>query len=185
MVAGPPIGPYPHPPPPAKLQPWNPRAPQAAARVIDFVTARLPKTIIEHVGSSAIPGCDGKGYLDFTIPYRDAAHLASINAALFALGFGRQRNRDPFPETRPMSTGTLDYEGDIFLLHVHIVPASSPDLAELLDFRDRLRADPFLVSQYIAAKRALLAAGIHDSVDYARAKGHFVANLGYPGADDA
>ncbi|MBW3631440.1 MAG: GrpB family protein, partial [Chloroflexi bacterium] len=70
-----------------------------AEQVISLIVERLPDTTVEHVGSSAVPGCAGKGYLDFVIPYRNVTHLAAINEALFALGFGRQRNRDPFPET--------------------------------------------------------------------------------------
>ena len=132
-----------------------------------------------------MPGCAGKGFLDLVIPYRDETHLAAINEALFALGFGRQRNRDPFPETRPMRTGAIEQEGEIFLLHVHVVPESTHETAELLDFRDRLRADPALVADYVAAKRAILEAGVRDGVDYAERKGAFITALGYKGAEDA
>ncbi|MBW3631441.1 MAG: GrpB family protein, partial [Chloroflexi bacterium] len=104
---------------------------------------------------------------------------------LFALGFGRQRNRDPFPETRPMRTGVMDYEGETFLLHVHVVPDSAPDMTELLNFRDRLRTDPNLVAEYVAAKRQILQAGVLDGVDYAEKKGTFITALGYNGAEDA
>jgi GrpB-like predicted nucleotidyltransferase (UPF0157 family) len=152
---------------------------------VALIAERLPDTTIEHVGSSAVPGCAGKGYLDLVIPYRDDFHLAAINDALFALGFGRQRNRDPFPETRPMRIGAIAHEGETFLLHVHVVPEHGSETAELRDFRDRLRAEPALVAEYVAAKRAILAAGVRDSVDYAEKKGAFIAALGYTGAEDA
>ena len=132
-----------------------------------------------------MPGCAGKGYLDFVIPYRDDSHLGAINDALFALGFGRQQNRDPFPETRPMRIGAIDHDGDTFLLHVHVVPESGPETAELRSFRDRLRADPSLVAAYVAAKRAIFDAGVHDGDDYAEKKGEFITALGYKGAEDA
>ena len=181
----PPIRPYPHPSPHPALRPWNPRAPQAAAHVAALIVERLPDTTVEHVGSSSVPGCAGKGYLDLVIPYRDDDHLGHINNALFALGFGCQRNRDPFPESRPMRTGVIDHEGQTFLLHVHVVPELTPDMAELLDFRDRLRADSALVAEYVAAKRAVLDAGVLDGVDYAEKKGEFITALEYKGADDA
>ena len=156
-----------------------------ADHVISLIVERLPETTVEHVGSSSVPGCAGKGYLDLAIPYRDDPHLTAINEALFALGFGRQRNRDPFPETRPMRTGAIDYEDETFLLHVHVVPNRAPDMTELLDFRDRLRADPILVADYVAAKRQILDAGVLDGQDYAERKGTFIAALGYKGAEDA
>jgi GrpB-like predicted nucleotidyltransferase (UPF0157 family) len=149
-----------------------------------LIAERLPDTTIEHVGSSSVRGCAGKGILDLVIPYRDDAHLAAINEALFALGFGRQRSRDPFPETRPMRTGAFDHEGETFLLHVHVVPDRTHHLAELLDFRDRLRADPELVAEYVAAKRAILDAGVRDGTDYAERKGEFIVALGYKGSED-
>jgi GrpB-like predicted nucleotidyltransferase (UPF0157 family) len=184
-VGEPPIRPFPYPSPPPELRPWDPRAPQVAARVVALITERLPDTAIEHIGSSSVPDCAGKGYLDLVIPYRDDSHLGAINDALFALGFGRQRNRDPFPETRPMRIGALDHEDETYLLHVHVVPQSGPEAAELRSFRDRLRADPSLVAAYVAAKRAVLDAGVRDGDDYAERKGTFIAALGYTGAEDS
>ncbi len=181
----PPIRPYPYPSPPLALRPWNQRAPEVAARVVALIAARLPDTTVEHVGSSSVPGCAGKGSLDFAIPYRDDSHLSAINDALFALGFGRQRNRDPFPETRPMRIGAIDHEGETFLLHVHVVPDRTHHLVELVDFRDRLRADPALVAEYVAVKRAILDAGVREGDDYAERKGKFITALGYKGAEDA
>jgi GrpB-like predicted nucleotidyltransferase (UPF0157 family) len=180
-VGQPPISPYPHPKPPAALRPWNPQAPAAAARLIALIGARLPDSLGEHVGSSSVPGCAGKGYLDLLIPCRDDEHLAAINAALFALGFGRQRGPDPFPESRPMRHGTFTFTGEAFLVHVHVVPAASPEVAELRDFRDRLRADPALLDAYVEAKRAILDAGVTEGTDYAKTKGGFIASLGYRG----
>ena len=181
----PPIRPYPFPSPPVALRAWNPRAPEAAARVAAFIAERLPDTRVEHVGSSSVFGCAGKGTVDFAIPYRDDSHLSAINDVLFALGFGRQRNRDPFPETRPMRIGAIDHEGETFLLHVHVVPNRSHHLVELVDFRDRLRSDPALVAEYVAVKRAILDAGVREGDDYAERKGKFIIALGYKGAKDA
>jgi GrpB-like predicted nucleotidyltransferase (UPF0157 family) len=152
---------------------------------MSLIGERLPDTAVEHVGSSSVPGCAGKGTLDLAIPYRDKSHLNAINDVLFALGFGHQRNRDPFPETRPMRIGAIDHEGETFLLHVHVVPDGTHHLVELVDFRDRLRADPALVAEYVAAKRAVLDAGVRDGDDYAVKKGEFIIALGYKGAEDA
>lgn len=181
----PPIGPYPHPSWPAALRPWNPLAPDVAARIIAMTARRLPDTAVEHVGSSAVPGCDGKGYIDLIIHSRDATHLAAINAALFALGFQRQRNRDPFPEDRPMRTGTVTHEGETFLIHVHVIHVNAREATSMQEFRDRLRADPALVQEYVAAKRTILDSGVRDGGEYAASKGRFIATLGYESAEDA
>jgi ribosomal-protein-alanine N-acetyltransferase len=44
-------------------------------------------------------------------------------------------------------------------------------------FRDRLRADPALVAAYVAAKRAILDAGVTDRLDYASRKAEFVEGV--------
>jgi GrpB-like predicted nucleotidyltransferase (UPF0157 family) len=152
---------------------------------VALIAEQLPDTAVEHIGSSSVPGCAGKGTLDLVLPYRDDTHLAAINDALFALGFGRQRNRDPFPETRPMRIGAIEHEGETYLLHVHVVPDGTHHLVELVDFRDQLRNDPALVAEYVAAKRAVLDTGVRDGDDYAVKKGEFIIALGYKGAEDA
>lgn len=179
-----PIQPYPYPGPPPMLRPWNPAAPVAAARVIKLVTSHLTDTRMEHVGSTSVPGCDGKGTLDFVIPYCDQAHLDAINEVLFALGCGRQRGKEPFPETRPMRNGSFAHEDETFLLHIHVVPVGSNDEAELCDFRDQLLADPVLIQRYVALKHSIMDAGPADSLAYTKDKRQFFVDLGFPPVED-
>jgi hypothetical protein len=42
---------------------------------------------------------------------------------------------------------------------VHVVPASSPEVAALRGLRDALCADPVLRRRYVALKRAIVAGG--------------------------
>jgi GrpB-like predicted nucleotidyltransferase (UPF0157 family) len=84
-----------------------------------------------------------------------------------------------------MRIGAIEDQGETFLLHVHVVPESGSETVELREFRDRLRADPDLVAEYVAAKRAILDAGVRDGDDYAVKKGEFITALGYKGAEDA
>jgi GrpB-like predicted nucleotidyltransferase (UPF0157 family)/mannose-6-phosphate isomerase-like protein (cupin superfamily) len=128
---------------------------------------------VEHVGSTSVPGCAGKGVVDLMLVYPDG-QLGPTRDLLDALGFQRQTTRDPFPEDRPMRTGSLAHEGMTFNLHVHVIASSSPEVLVLRAFRDRLRADPALVAAYIAAKKAILADGCTDPIDYCYRKGEFV-----------
>jgi GrpB-like predicted nucleotidyltransferase (UPF0157 family) len=103
-----------------------------------------------------------------------AGQLETARDVLDQLGFQRQTTRDPFPEARPMRTGSLAHDGTTFLLHVHVLAAASAEVGQLRAFRDRLRADPELVRAYMAAKRAILADGCTDSIDYCTRKGEFI-----------
>lgn len=166
-----PIGAYEH--LPATCRPYDPRAPEVARRVSGMVLELVPGVGLEHVGSTAVPGCAGKGVVDLMIPYHEG-ELPSVKEALEELGFQHQSSPDPFPEDRPMRVGSLEHDGDLFRLHVHIVPAGSGEPRELRAFRDLLRSDPELLRRYVARKRRIIEGGTTDSVAYAKVKGGFV-----------
>jgi GrpB-like predicted nucleotidyltransferase (UPF0157 family) len=166
-----PVGPYEH--LPAVCGPYDPRAPEVARGVSGMIRERMPGIAVEHVGSTAVPGCAGKGVVDLMIPYREG-ELFPVKKALEDLGFGRQSTSDPFPDDRPMRVGSLNHDGDTFRLHVHVVPAGSGEPEEFRVFRDRLRSDPGLLHRYVDHKRRIIEGGTKDSVEYAQRKGDFV-----------
>jgi len=73
----------------------------AALALADGICLQDSRLRVEHIGSTAVPGCGGKGYIDLLLMYPDG-HLDAAKAALETLGFRRQSSRDPFPEDRPM-----------------------------------------------------------------------------------
>jgi predicted metal-dependent HD superfamily phosphohydrolase/GrpB-like predicted nucleotidyltransferase (UPF0157 family) len=166
----------------AVCQKYDPRAAEVAQRVAANIRSYLPGVVVEHIGSTSVPGCAGKGIVDLMLPYADG-QLAAVRDALDTLGFQKQTTRDPFPEDRPMRTGSVVHDGTTFQLHVHVIAASSPEAEELRCFRDRLRGDPNLVASYVAAKKAILAGGVTDSVDYCVRKGQFVQQALHAGGN--
>jgi GrpB-like predicted nucleotidyltransferase (UPF0157 family) len=141
-----------------------------------MIHSHRPELSVEHVGSTAVPGCAGKGIVDLMIPV-PAGEMQNVKDLLDRLGFQKQTNRDPFPEDRPMRTGSVAYEGQVFLLHVHAVPAESPEVEEFRFFRACLRADPELLAAYVACKRKIIASGATDSLDYCCKKGEFIQQV--------
>jgi GrpB-like predicted nucleotidyltransferase (UPF0157 family) len=166
-----PIGPYGH----AALacREYDPAFPAVAERVATLIASKVADVLTEHIGSTSVPGCRGKGIIDLAVLY-PPGRLEAAKQALAVLGFQRQTTRDPFLEDRPMRTGSLDFAGRIYRLHAHVIALGSTEDAELRAFRDRLRADPQLIDAYVARKREIIAAGVTDSVDYCIAKGGFV-----------
>ena len=73
-----------------------------------------------------------------------------------------------------MRVGAVRHEGTLFRVHAHVLAADSPEVGELRTFRDRLCADPAFRAAYESRKRAVLAAGVTDPVDYCEAKGPFI-----------
>ncbi|HEX6709134.1 MAG TPA: GrpB family protein [Rubrobacter sp.] len=170
-MSGPPIGEIEH--APAACLPYDPRAPEVARMVTGMIHGRLPHVIVEHVGSTAVPGCAGKGVIDLLVPYREG-ELEPVKETLQELGFQRRSTRNPFPENRPMRVGSIRHDGDTFRLHVHVVPASSDEPDELRAFRDLLRNDPETREAYVRRKRDIIEGGTTDSIDYSIVKGAFV-----------
>jgi len=170
-VPGHPIGRYEQ--APAACLPYDPRAPVVARRVGGMIREKVPGVAVEHIGSTAVPGCAGKGVIDLLIPYENDG-LEPIKRALQELGYQRQSSKAPFPEDRPMRVGCIRHEGHTFRLHVHVVPAGSDEPGVLRSFRDRLRSDPDLLRAYVGEKRRIIEGGTTDSVDYSIVKGAFV-----------
>jgi GrpB-like predicted nucleotidyltransferase (UPF0157 family) len=153
---------------PVEVHQADPAAPEVASRLIALIASRWAATPAEHVGSSAVPGLAGKNIIDLLLA-AEPAHLPAITQALLELGFQLQVPA-LFPATQPMLWGAFRYGPSEYRVHVHVVPANSPEVAALRSFRDALRADRRLCRRYAALKRAIVAAGPVDPVAFTTAK---------------
>jgi GrpB-like predicted nucleotidyltransferase (UPF0157 family) len=170
-MADPPILPYEK--LPAVVREHDPRAFAVAAHLIQRIEAACPGTVVEHIGSTAVAGLPGKGIIDLMM-VDEPARIPAITEALLGLGFQRQTGGEPFPPTRPMMQGAIQDNGQYYRIHVHVVPTNLDDAAELREFRDALRADPAMCAAYTARKRAIVAAGTTDSLQYTHAKAGWI-----------
>ncbi len=161
---------------PASYLPHDPRAAEVADWIGARIVAECAPLAVEHFGSTAVPGCAGKGIIDLAIFY-PAGGLDVAKRAMDTLGFQRQSSRDPFPEDRPMRVGAVSYGGLIYNILAHVIAADSPELEQLRIFRDRLRADPAFRADYESTKRRLIESGVTDSVAYCEAKGFFIQQV--------
>lgn len=148
---------------------WDARCPAVAAQVAELIQREMPDATVEHIGSTAVPGCHGKGVVDLLLLYKPG-RLGAARDVLDKLGFQRQRGLDPFPEERPMRVGTIDHDGESFRLHVHVLAADADEAATLIGFRDRLRADPDLLATYVERKRTVIADGALNNITYNQGK---------------
>jgi GrpB-like predicted nucleotidyltransferase (UPF0157 family) len=137
------------------------------------IATRWPATPAEHVGSSAVPGLAGKNIIDLLLA-APPADIPAITQALLELGFQPQRPA-AFPATRPMFWGAFRHGPTDYRVHVHVVPAGSPEVAAMRGLRDALRADPVLRRRYAVLKRAIVAGGPADPVAFTKAKHDWIA----------
>jgi GrpB-like predicted nucleotidyltransferase (UPF0157 family) len=167
----PPIGPYHR--VPVQVHQADPNAPQVARRLIALIATHWPATPAEHIGSTAVPGLAGKGIIDLLLA-AEPARIPAITQALLELGFQPQ-SPAAFPASRPMLWGAFCHRATEYRVHVHVVPAGSPEVAAMRGLRDALRADPVLRRRYAALKRAIVAGGPADPVAFTRAKHDWIA----------
>lgn len=78
---------------------------------------------------------------------------------------------------------TVGCRGGVFLIHCHVVPANDPDVRQMIELRDLLRADLRARQAYALGKQRITA-GICDSLDYTHAKAALIRRLlvGWPAA---
>ncbi|MEX1173505.1 MAG: 5-(carboxyamino)imidazole ribonucleotide synthase [Chloroflexota bacterium] len=169
----PPIGPYVR--LEATVRPWDPRAADVAAEVARLVSECRADLVVEHIGSTAVPGLPGKGVVDLAIA-TTPDELPGVVAVLTDLGFGPQPGPDPFPPTRPMLVGTLAVGETTFRIHCHVQPGRD-ELARDLAFRDELRADPALVGQYAGLKAQIVQGGLTQGHQYTYQKQAWIADI--------
>lgn len=164
------IGPYCE--PPAACRDFNPRAAEVARQVCGLISLNLTAVRVEHVGSTAVPGCAGRGIIDLLVS-GPQTEIDAASCLLTRLGF-QHGSHCLFPPHPPPYCGTYAHNGESFLLQVHVLPAGAAEIDSMRFLRTCLRADAELTRAYVAQKRAIVAAGAADPAEYCRQKGEFL-----------
>jgi GrpB-like predicted nucleotidyltransferase (UPF0157 family) len=164
---------YPYAAKPVEYLPYNSQSRPVAKLVGDLITATASDLIVEHIGSTAVVGCWGKGIVDLLVMY-ERGGLEAARDTLNRLGFQRQGGLDPFPESRPMRVGSVDHLSRLYRMHAHVLEKGSGEARDLIRFRDLLRGNEDLRRAYEAEKRMILARGITHGAEYSDAKGEFI-----------
>lgn len=136
----------------AAFLPWDPRTGEVAREVSRLLAAARPGTAVHHVGSTAVPGLAGSNAVDLAV---EAApdEIPAIAEAARSLGLARLEGPGAPPPARPLLLGGLAVGGEEFPVRLRLVPAGRGERAELIGFRDALRADAPLRDAYAEAKR--------------------------------
>ena len=137
---------------------------------------------VEHVGSTSVPGLAAKPILDIDLVIPSRRDLAPAVRRLARLGYRHQGDlgivgreafsRDGADDVPRDGSGRQWPEH-----HLYVCAADSEELHRHLAFRAALRADPRLVEDYAALKRALAERFRHDRDAYSTAKTEFVQRV--------
>ena len=142
--------------------------------------ARLQKVLgdqalIEHVGSTAVPGLGGKGLVDIAI----AVSKKDLQIAKKKL----EKARYVFRETSSAVTILFfrkdykDKQKRTRRVHIHLTTYASKDWKAMLAFRDYLRTHPKEAKKYTKIKKEAIKIAKGEGEKYRKHKKRFIQDL--------
>ena len=151
---------------------YDPLWPEKFLRHAAIISQALgPKAhVIEHVGSTSVPGLAAKPIIDIDVLVEDASNEAAYLPALLAAGYVLRVREPDWHEHRMFRTPELD-------VHIHIFSTGCVEVARHLAFRNRLRSHAEDRLRYEALKRNLAKEDWPDMNAYARAKSEVVEEI--------
>jgi GrpB-like predicted nucleotidyltransferase (UPF0157 family) len=154
------------------LAPYDPRWPSEFARLADGIRRALgdKALLLEHVGSTSVPGLSAKPVIDIVLAVADSADESSYVPPLEGAGFVLRIREPGWFKHRLFKTPHAD-------ANLHVFSAGSEEIGRMLAFRDWLRMHEEERKRYEKTKRALAARTWKHVQDYADAKSGIVQEI--------
>lgn len=157
------------------VEPYDPAWPAKFVEAQQFVAGcfTTPPLLIEHIGSTAVPGLPAKPVIDVIVLVNDLQEGLAAVPALEAGGYSYWRD-NPDKTKLFLVKGLPPAPHRTHHLHIH---TARTEVDRHLAFRDALRRDPGLRDQYAALKRDLAERFRGDRDAYSDAKTAFVDDV--------
>jgi GrpB-like predicted nucleotidyltransferase (UPF0157 family) len=151
------------------LAPYDPSWPAQYAGEAAKIRAGLGDAalVLQHVGSTSIPGLSAKPIIDIILAVADSSDEDSYVPALTARGYRLHLREPDWEQHRVM-------KGDHPTVNLHVFTAGSHEIRRMLAFRDRCRTHPEELALYAQTKQALAGRVWRHVQHYANAKGEVV-----------
>ena len=156
---------------PVTLVDYDPSWPEKFEKEPDAITDAIGQWIvgsIEHVGSTAIPGLRAKPVIDMMVPVES---LATSQPALPVL---KELGCEYWPYKAEVMHWLCKPSDAYRTHHLHLIPLTSQLWKERLVFREYLRRDPVVRSEYAGLKDELATRHRDDREAYTEGKTAFV-----------
>ena len=155
---------------------YSPTWPELFATEKAQLAPLLPEgTLIEHIGSTAVPGLAAKPIIDIMIGLPGFALADALVPGIETLGYQYVSTfESEMPYRRYFRKPHVQHTDAARTHHLHMVEIGTDFWHRHLAFRDHLRANPERAAQYAALKRDLAGREWQDMNDYADAKTDFI-----------
>lgn len=150
----------------------DPRWPAMFAREDSRISAALGAraVILEHVGSTSVPGLPAKPIIDILLVVPDSADEPAYVPDLEAAGYVLRIREPDWHQHRVL-------KGPDHPVNLHVFSPGSSEIARMLGFRDHLRAHPSARDRYARTKHELAAKIWMHVQHYADAKTEIVESI--------
>src|SRR5262249_15212291 len=124
--------------------------------------------VVEHVGSTAVPGLSAKPIVDIDVVVQSDDEVAIAIERLRGLGYVYQGDKGI------AGREAFLWPPDSVPHHLYVVVAGSRPLGDHIAFREYLRTHPRAAAEYASLKRTLAGRHGEDRLGYTEAKSDFV-----------
>jgi GrpB-like predicted nucleotidyltransferase (UPF0157 family) len=154
------------------LAPYDPTWPAQYEGKAAKIRAALGEAalVLEHVGSTSIPGMPAKPIIDILLAVADSGDEASYVPALTAQGYSLHLREPAWEQHRVM-------KGEWPFVNLHVFTVGSREIGRMVGFRDRCRTHPEELQLYLETKQALAGQVWRHVQHYANAKGEVVEQI--------
>lgn len=139
-----------------------------------LVFRELGTVMIEHIGSTAVPGLCAKPVLDVLA---GASDLSGFESSINSLGQLGYRYRPEYEHLIPDRRYFVRQAGKQLRVHLHCVTFNGTLWRDHIGFRDALRNNSVLAAEYATLKRGLAEQFAHDKSAYTEAKAAFIRRV--------
>jgi GrpB-like predicted nucleotidyltransferase (UPF0157 family) len=157
---------------PIALAEYDPAWPALFAREASRIRAALGSRalLLEHAGSTSVPGLAAKPIIDIVLAVPDSADEPAYVQALEAAGYVLWSREPDWFEHRMFKGPDTD-------INLHVFTAGAAEIDKMLLFRDRLRTCEAEREAYLAVKRELAQRTWRHVQHYADAKSAIVEQI--------
>ncbi len=161
---------------PYKLEPYNPKWVHEFEKRVGILKFIFGSELlgVEHIGSTSIPDMVAKPQIDILAIVKDLAKVKDFYSAMEKAGF------------KPMGTEYVGVGDEYFtenatdgtrLSGVHVFEKEHPEIYEILNFRNYLRANNLDRDLYISTKKSLYEKHAENYAGYNSGKGNVIREI--------
>jgi GrpB-like predicted nucleotidyltransferase (UPF0157 family) len=151
---------------------YDRKYPELFEKEKSFLIRILPGVFgLEHVGSTAVPGLGGKGIIDILVSFRKKGDLISAEKVLLKNNYIIMTNLSGDDRVSfKVSRGFLFRKH----FHIHLTLIGSDVWKQAVKFRDKLKSNPKLLSDYVMLKKRAIIIAKGEGKIYRKLKEAFI-----------